>query len=619
MVRAPGPPGGMSAPVRPPAFMIFRLALADLRHEWVLNLCLMLSLAAVLAPLLILFGLKQGTIRTLRERLKEDPLKREIIPQTSLAEAASDPAWFGRLAQRPDVGFLVPMTRQLANQVLAQAAQGRRPENLAVFPTAPGDPLAAASRVPIPGPGQVLLSASAAERLRAKVGDTIELIVEASDGAAVRAGRTKVTVTGVLEERATREASLFAPLDLLEAIEAYKDGEAVPALGWNGREPVAEPAYDGVIVALPEPIAADRKAQLLVNTGLARIEELDAARLREIAGWTAAEPRRLYWLFNERASIGDDNLAAVREQLRGARAEVFPWIRPLEVELAVAGSPSVRMPLAALPAGPPGVSGMVMPAGAESGVFTVHPPAAPAAVAGVLSFRGQRGALEIPVKLLSPSGSPLALAPLPLIASLRRAAERPVRFDAVRKVFFKERHGHASFRLYARTIEDVEPLRRHFEGLGLRVATQSERILEVIELDRQLTRMFWLIAVVGIVGGVAALVASLFASVERKRRALSILRLVGLPRLRLTAFPLYQSQMLALAGFGLALAAYAGIALAINLAFRSQLQDGESFCRLAPGSVLAAAASALLLAFGAAILAAIRVSSADPAEALREE
>jgi putative ABC transport system permease protein len=52
------------------------LATAHLLHEWVLTLCLVLALAAVLAPLLVLFGLKHGTIHTLRERLVEDPVFR---------------------------------------------------------------------------------------------------------------------------------------------------------------------------------------------------------------------------------------------------------------------------------------------------------------------------------------------------------------------------------------------------------------------------------------------------------------------------------------------------------------------------------------------------------------
>ena len=55
-------------------------AIKDLMDEWVLTLCVMLSLAAIIAPLLILFGLKQGAIETVREQLINDPVFRQITP-----------------------------------------------------------------------------------------------------------------------------------------------------------------------------------------------------------------------------------------------------------------------------------------------------------------------------------------------------------------------------------------------------------------------------------------------------------------------------------------------------------------------------------------------------------
>ena len=39
---------------------MLRLAIADFRHEWVLNTCMILALGAVIAPLLLLMGLKYG-------------------------------------------------------------------------------------------------------------------------------------------------------------------------------------------------------------------------------------------------------------------------------------------------------------------------------------------------------------------------------------------------------------------------------------------------------------------------------------------------------------------------------------------------------------------------------
>ena len=60
---------------------IFRLVFADLGHEKLLSLCQVVAIAAVLAPLLVLFGLREGVIGTLIERLNRDPTLRLVVPE----------------------------------------------------------------------------------------------------------------------------------------------------------------------------------------------------------------------------------------------------------------------------------------------------------------------------------------------------------------------------------------------------------------------------------------------------------------------------------------------------------------------------------------------------------
>ena len=49
--------------------IICGMALRDYWHERALSLCAVLALATVLAPLLILFGVRNGVISNLQERL----------------------------------------------------------------------------------------------------------------------------------------------------------------------------------------------------------------------------------------------------------------------------------------------------------------------------------------------------------------------------------------------------------------------------------------------------------------------------------------------------------------------------------------------------------------------
>ncbi|MCY1328218.1 hypothetical protein D9M69_137720 [compost metagenome] len=207
-----------------------RLAWQDYRSDGRLSACAVLALIAVLAPLLVLFGLKFGLIGTLTDRLRQDPAVREVIP---LGGGRFSAAAIAELAARPDVAFVLPRTRQIA--ATAELALGERRLTVEMLPTAPGDPLVKPELLPL-ADDEVLLSQRAAEKLEVRVGDPLQV----SFGRQVR-GRgerqdTTLRVRAVLPLRAFTRDALFAPLALLEAAEDYRDGLAVPQFGWPGRE-----------------------------------------------------------------------------------------------------------------------------------------------------------------------------------------------------------------------------------------------------------------------------------------------------------------------------------------------------------------------------------------------
>ena len=146
------------------------LALADLLAERVLALCTILSLAAVLAPLVVLAGLRAGVVEGLRETLLEDPHAREIV---NAANRSFDAALLAQLAARPDVAFLAPRTRTLAASLLIE-----RPEapgkgvRVDLIPTAAADPLLPPGQEPTAN-DRVVLSASAAAWLHVVAGDVL--------------------------------------------------------------------------------------------------------------------------------------------------------------------------------------------------------------------------------------------------------------------------------------------------------------------------------------------------------------------------------------------------------------------------------------------------------------
>ena len=199
----------------------------DCRFEWRVTLCLALAVAAVLAPLLVLFGLKSGIVGTLTAQLQADPRAREIVWKFN---GPLDAAWVDALARRPEVGFLVPSTRSLAATVDLQGPNEAL-QDIDLLPTAPGDPLLGHGQ-PVPtGFGEAVLSHEAARRLGVQAGDTVEAAIARVYRQQRQTLRFPLRVVAVLDESVFAGKLVLVPLALLEACEAYRDGFAVPELG----------------------------------------------------------------------------------------------------------------------------------------------------------------------------------------------------------------------------------------------------------------------------------------------------------------------------------------------------------------------------------------------------
>jgi len=266
--------------------LVASLAWQDYRNDAWLSACSVLALVAVIAPLLVLFGLKFGLVSSLTERLQTDPATREIIP---LGGGRFSSAVIEQLRQRPDVAFAIPRTRQIAATAQVGALV------LEMLPTAPGDPLL--GDLPVPeGLDQIVLSHTAAEKLAARPGDLLEARFARQVAGRVEEQRTRVQVLAVLPLEAFARDGLFADLGLLEAAEDYRDGRAVPALGWEGETGVNEqrvyPAfrlYAGSLADV-EPLRVYFAAQnLLVSTQANTIAQVQSlSRNLSIVFWIIA-------------------------------------------------------------------------------------------------------------------------------------------------------------------------------------------------------------------------------------------------------------------------------------------------------------------------------------------
>lgn len=209
--------------------LLASLALKDLWHDRKVSMCIAAALVAVIAPLLLLFGLKHGVVSQLQSELLNDPRNLEI---RMISSGRYDAEWLEVLRNRSEVGFAIGMTRSLNTQADLVLDRRHFVDNAEIIPTAEGDPLLASLSLSQPLQGSaVVLSESAARRLNVGVDEELSLFVSRRlDGRAER-GQQSVIVKGILPADVFPRPAAFVALPLLIALEDFRDGYRIDSLG----------------------------------------------------------------------------------------------------------------------------------------------------------------------------------------------------------------------------------------------------------------------------------------------------------------------------------------------------------------------------------------------------
>jgi putative ABC transport system permease protein len=208
-----------------------RMALKDLYHDRRTMFVFVLTVAAIVAPLLLLLGLKDGFVANLRDTLLRDPRNLEVVVYGS---AKLPQEWFSIMAARDDVAFVVPKTRTINASIDLLDARRRLHQAVEIVPTGPADPLLPEGLSAPIVPTQVLASATLAEKLAlegAAVGgrepaseSIVVAVIKRERNGRREHARLPLAVVGIVPERNFARDALFTHPALLVASEDYRDG-----------------------------------------------------------------------------------------------------------------------------------------------------------------------------------------------------------------------------------------------------------------------------------------------------------------------------------------------------------------------------------------------------------
>jgi putative ABC transport system permease protein len=605
-------------------FLVLRLSLQDLRHEWILTLCMILAIAAIIAPLLVLLGLKNGVINTLRDRLVQDPVNREIRPLQTL-QLTED--WFAQWQKDARVAFVLPtILRGSSVMRIYHPEDEQKNAILDLVPTAEGDPLLLENGAAIPKAGEVVLSHQASVELNIALGATVTAEITRQRQNRRESEKLTFKVSGILDPRADSLPRLYAPFDLVVAVERYREGRAVPEYGWSGEDSQPTLEFSQALLITTQPLSAIQENQLTIGTGFGRSQSFSREAFAQQFGFSPPENLSLYRLESIGSTLQNSNLQRTSQRLRGVRHLLLPLLPEVTLILEKDGQKqhlsAIGWSLAAeeqallgLPPLPWSNSNKGE-ALRQMAVPGVQDPETRTTV--VITADGPH-TLTFPAQTHSQNFSTKTLIPLELAAILLENQKVAIRFIPEQEQWLKETTLYRGFRLYAKRIEDVPSLYAEFSAKNIPVSTEIQAIARVQLLDQSLTKIFWLIVFVGIAGGAAALLASLYASVERKKRDIGILRLMGLHKMEVFRFPLYQSAVIATGAVFLASLGFLLLSQVLNQLFSEGLRMGEKISTLAPWYFIAAWLLTVAISNLSALLAAWRSTQIEPSEAIRDE
>ena len=278
-----------------------RLALADLWHERVIFLCNVALVAGVVAPILILLGVKTGIMDTLFAELRDDPEKRRIA---IVGDHVFTPEDVAEVAAWPLVGFAAPASRSIAQRIYVKAEGGNRIRRAALFPTGPKDPL-------LPEAlqledGEVAVSAGLARRLGLAAGSKLEASIPRGDPPDEYLSLALAVVHVLPPGALDGDAMLMQPARI-DLVEAFLDDFALPDYGVTAGHPLLDRvvSYESIrlyavdisgVAALVARL--EDRFQLVTKSATAEIETiaaLDGNLNRALFVVAAAAVAGLFW------------------------------------------------------------------------------------------------------------------------------------------------------------------------------------------------------------------------------------------------------------------------------------------------------------------------------------
>lgn len=202
--------------------MFWKIALRELSFDRMMTWCQIAAVASILAPLLLLFSLRNGILQEIEHRLLNDPQVLSLSLDTSYR---LDQSFFTKLAALPEVGFVVPEITAL-NAIVDLKVPGSAAK-ISVMVTAVGDPIVTGSKIPYTTEltdTECFINEGLAKRFGLDVGHKVQILVTRVKNKIHQVSRVEFTIRGIISERFVNDDYVLLNSNVVNALDDYRSG-----------------------------------------------------------------------------------------------------------------------------------------------------------------------------------------------------------------------------------------------------------------------------------------------------------------------------------------------------------------------------------------------------------
>jgi ABC-type lipoprotein release transport system permease subunit len=618
-------------------------------------------LIGILLPLAMLLGLTRGLVKEMLDSLRQSPSGIQIQVWKTNGDAKAFSATVEDELQQGHsaVVLVIPDIHKVAT--CQNKSSGRELTGIDLRCTKPGDPLLRFYDADSlkPGDGGIVLSKMLADDLGVNYGDgggtrlmvvpgqQISVTVTRHEGDTVGRAQASLEVRAVADIGNVREG--FLDRQLLDSIEDFQQGRAVPELGWPAFAASVPATFQSYLAFCKVPFSSLDHLRLQargLKSTLLRADDPKDTEERLLGGVLQPHSLAVYRIYADASTTLTLSPREV-ENITDADDVAVPWSAPRDLVVGTASCRLVGVSLhkrwlarsfknvdegylpndeekqiqfcnaASMPGSakqPDQPVNLLLPTGETASLNPRYCPDQPTLVQWAIpSFLP-----GMPVILLAlPAGlpnsqNPTVLVPAEFLAHLHALDKGNVRYEPSigRFVLAAQENEYYRARIYVRDVEQVPAVDQYLRQLGY--TTQSERT-RVEEIQRNAATLDFLVLLVGgtvFLFGLGTLIAVLWDNISRKTGAMGILRIIGIGAGGL--FYLVVVRALIIGVFAGALL------LPLSWCLGRFMSAHLAFCLLEPRDLGLLFGLALAASVAGVLIPALRFSRMSPGDMIRE-